>query len=197
VADALTAEQVAQVVSYIAPGFIAWKAYAARVPQPEPSEFALLVRSVVLSLPIVAITNALARALDVDTKRVTTLSYVLLLLVVAAVLGTAVGALRMSARTRSVLGFLRLPYQPESSVYSYLLRLPPTAVVTVQLKDGSKVSGTPAAGPDVTGTTGELMLTNPAWWDSNAELWQTEGAGGAVIVALEQIRTVTLDRSPL
>lgn len=195
-ADVLTADQVAQVVSFIAPGFVARIAYAGRFQRREPQQFSLLVSSVVLSLPLVAAATALARWLGVSYTKVTDLGYVLLLFGLSFAVGWSAALLRARRPVRQVLARLGLSYQPEGSIYAQtLLALPPEAVVTVECSDGRKISGTPRIGPGpADGGIAELYLTNPAWWDRARGRWVTEGAGGAVIVPLANVHSVTLDR---
>jgi hypothetical protein len=196
VGAALTIEQIAQLIAFVAPGFIARRVFAARYPHREPAQFTQVVSAVVFSLPIVALTNVVARWLGMDPGKVTRLPYVLLLIGLAAVTGYLIAGLWSSSRFRRLFGRLGLAYQPEDSIYAVLLRLPPEAVVTVQLTDGSKLSGTPAAGPGRSDGGNELMITHPAWWNAATGGWTEDGAGGAVIVSLGQVRTITLDREP-
>lgn len=195
-ADIVSAVEVGRIVSYIAPGFVARAAYAARFARPEASQFATLVSSVVLSLPLVALANGLADLVNLD-RSVAELGYVALLLSVSVLAGYLYGAARGSAGVRSAMRMLRLAYQPDASIYAQtLLALPPDAPVTVAFKDGRKLSGTPKLGPgrDTDGVT-ELYLTHPAWWHESSG-WIEKGAGGAVIVPLSEIQTLTLDRDP-
>jgi hypothetical protein len=196
-ADVVTAQDVAHLVAYVAPGFFARATYAARFGRAEASEFATLVTSVVLSLPIVALAGALADGLGI-ARDVTELGYVVLLLGTAIVGGYLVAAIRASNDGRRLLRALRLAYQPDSSIYAQtMLSLPAAAPVTVAFKDGRKLSGTPKLGPGLASDgVAELYLTYPAWWDAAAGAWATEGAGGAVIVPLSEVQSVTLDRDP-
>jgi uncharacterized protein DUF6338 len=196
-AVALTADEVGQIVSYIAPGFAARRAYAGRFPHPDPSEMTLLVSSVVLSLPIVALAVTLGPAFGIDEADPTDLAYVTLLLGIAVLGGYAFAAVRALPRTRAALAKIGLAYQPEGSVWAQaLLGLPADAVVTVEFTDGRKLSGTPSMGPALAGSEPmQLCLTHPAWWDPHRQSWVAEGAGGAVIVPLDQIHSVTVGGS--
>ena len=198
-AQALTAEQVAQVVTFIAPGFFARVSYTSRFPRREPQQAALLIISVVLSLPLVALTNAVARPLRIDPTKVTSLPYVLLLLGVSMLAGYLTAASRAWRLCRAALAFLGLVYQPEGSLYAQtLLALPPEAVITVEFTDGRKISGTPRIGPGLAGDgIAELYLTHPAWWDPVRAQWAEQDAGGGVIVPLENVHSLTLDRDPV
>src|SRR6266496_2183899 len=184
--EALTAEQVAQVVTFLAPGFAARLVYTARFRQREPGEFTILVLSVVASLPLVAVTNAVARRVGIAHTTVTALPYVALLLGVSVLVGYLVALLRGWPMTRNILGRLGLAYQPEESIYAQtMLALPPGAAVTIEFTDGRKLSGTPRIGPGLAGEEIEaLCLTHPAWWDPASQRWREDGAGGAVIVPL-------------
>jgi Family of unknown function (DUF6338) len=194
--EALTAEEVGQLVTFIAPGFFARLIYTGRFPRREPQEFALLISSVVFSLPLVALTNAVAPLLGIDDTNVTDLPYVLLLLTLAMLAGYLAATVRGWPRARELLARIGLVYQPESSIYAQtLLALPEDAVVTVEFNDGRKLSGTPRLGPGLaTEDIAELYLTHPSWWDPTRAEWVESGAGGGVIVPLENVHSVTLDR---
>jgi hypothetical protein len=198
VAAALTADEVGQLVTFIAPGFVARLAYSGRFPRKEPQEFTALVSSVVLSLPLVALTKAVAGPIGIDETEVTDVAYVALLLGLSAMIGYLVAAIRGWPRARYVLAGIGLAYQPESSIYAQtMLALPADAVVTIEFTDGRKLSGTPRLGPGLaTEDIAEIVLTHPAWWDPVASTWVEEGAGGAVIAPIERVQTVTLDRDP-
>jgi hypothetical protein len=198
-ADVLTGQQVAQVVSYIAPGFLARTAYLARFPRREPQQFTLLVWAVVISLPLVAVTARLARIIRIDPANVTAVSYVALLLGLSLFAGYIAAMVRGSRLARLTLGRIGLVYQPEQSIYAQtLLGLPPDAVVTISFTDGRKLSGTPRLGPGGTQEDiAELYLTHPAWWNESSNEWVETGAGGGVIAPLRNVHSITLDRDAI
>jgi hypothetical protein len=198
VAEAFTAQQVGQVVAFVAPGFFARLSYNARFPSKSPEEFTLIVTAVVVSLPLVAITNALCKPLGISIQNVLTLPYVSLLIGLSVVAGYLAATIRAARGVRLLLSRFGLAYQPEGSVYAQtMLALRPSATVTVELLDGRRLSGTPRIGPGSTeDSVDELYITHPAWWDATARTWTDEGAGGGVIVPLGQVRCVTLDHDP-
>jgi len=141
VADvALTADQVGQVVTYVAPGFVALLGYRARFPRPDRPPGEVLIVSAVLSLPLVAIASLLP-----GNQRPTQLGYVALLVLGSGALGYLVAWLRGTEWARSGLArVLDYRQEPEGSIYAQTLKkLPPDSPVTVEFKDGRLVSGTP------------------------------------------------------
>jgi hypothetical protein len=198
VATGITAEEVGQLVSFIAPGYVARWAYMSRFPHRELPEFSMVVATVVTSLPLVAIAGALASLIGIGDTKVTDLRYVALLLGISWVAGYAVGAVRGSPRIRQLLVRVGLIYQPEGSIYAQtLLGLPPEATVTIEFTDGRKLSGTPKLGPGLAGEgIDELYVTHPAWWNPATASWSESGAGAGVIVPLANVHSVTLDRDP-
>jgi hypothetical protein len=194
----ITAQQVGQVVAYIAPGFFATLAYNFKFPRARADEFTLLVTAVVISLPLVSLADAIAHCAKISTS-VTNISYVLLLLGVSIAAGYGLAQLRSVDAVRKLLGILGSPYQPESSIYAQtMLRLPPDAWVTIEFTDGRRLAGTPRSGPGLAHENiEELLITYPQWWDPQKAEWNAESAGKAVIVPINQIHSVTFDRDPI
>lgn len=192
---ALSADDVGRIVQYVAPGFFARVSYEARFPQPERSALNTTIWSVAASLPLVAIGNGLADALD-TTMAATDWQYVAVLLVPAVIAGYTVAWVRGRRIVRTWLRWLGLHHQPDGSLYAQtMLGLSPGTPVTVELADGRKLSGTPRAGPSLAEeAVEEIVLTHPAWLGEHG--WEPEGAGKAVLVPLSQVRTVTYAEDP-
>lgn len=192
----VSAEQVAQIVSFVAPGFFARAAYSLRFPHNKLDEFTAVVASVVVSLPLVAIANVAARKLGIPLSP-TDIKYLCVLIGGSLLIGYVAGWLRNLPSVRRSLSRI-LPYQPDPSNYArMLLALPSSAVVTVEFTDGRRVSGTPVAGPGVAeDKISDLVLTHPAWLDLRSGQWTEDGTGGAIIIPLSQVHNVTLDRDP-
>lgn len=192
-ADVLTAEQVGQVLTYIAPGYFARSAYTARFPCPDPPHFNVLVTSVATSLPLVAAANGLAELLSIPA-RPTNLGYVALLLGLSMVVGYCFAALREPQWVRQRLAAIGITSQPEALLTTQVLKPLSDRFVTVNFKDGRKLSGVPKAGP-VLPDDGikELYLTYPAWWDDERnDFAETDENEAAVLVWIDEIHNITI-----
>lgn len=192
----LTAEEVGNVVQYVAPGYFARVAYQARYPQADVSTLNVVVWSVAASLPLVALGNRLADELSIDHVP-THWEYVAALLVPAVLLGYLAAALRSLGWVRRALGAIGLHHQPDGSLYALtMLQLPAAAPVTLELQDGRILSGTPRAGPSYAeDDVDELVLTNPAWRVQDGS-WSVAGAGKAMLVPLREVKSITFAEDP-
>lgn len=191
----LSADDVGHIVQYIAPGFFARVAYEARFPAAERSALSVVVWSVAASLPLVAIAKAIADGLGIQID-VADWKYVLLLLGLAALAGYLTAAARSWTPIRTLLAKIGLHHQPDGSLYALtMLGLSPAAVVVVETQDGRKVSGTPRAGPSYAeDAVNEIVLTHPEWMTLDG--WSAEGAGAALLVPLETVKSITFSEDP-
>ncbi len=187
----LDAAQVGEVVTYVAPGFLAQLGYRTRFPAPERSAGQTLIISVVLSLPLVAVADALISGAHTATS----LSYVLAVTVGSFAVGYVLACLRGRRRVKDALGWLGYRSPPEGSIYAQTLKhLPPEEAVVVEMKDGRRIYGTPRTGPEFEGDgIHELYLTHTEARISDTE-WQPAGAG--VIVPLDEISNIVLFMDP-
>ena len=188
----LDANAVGQVVTYVAPGFLAFLGYRARYPSVNRPAGELLIISVVASLPLVALVAAMLPG----GQDATELGYVSLLLLLGFALGYVVALLRGTARIKGALGRLGYRIQPEGTIYAQTLqRMSEDAPVTVQLKDGPRFSGCPRNGPQCKDDgINELYLVYVQVQD-DAGAWQAVG-GPAVIVPFSEIRYIVLSEEP-
>jgi predicted permease len=195
VADAPTSEEVARILTYVAPGFFARVGYTARFPQREQQHFYALVVSVAASVPLVAMGNAIANAIGIDHDP-TDAAYIALLLAPAIVVGYLAAAVRGSERTRRFLRRLSIPFEPEATIYEQtLLKLPYDAQVTILFKDGRTLAGYPAKGPGIgDDEPRELYITSARWWDSKGNKW--EGQAPGAIVNLEEVVSILMSADP-
>lgn len=186
----LNATEVGEVVTYVAPGFLAQLGYRARFPAPEPDAGRVLIVSVVLSLPLVALANLMP-----GSHKPTQLLYVLALTAGAFVLGYVVACARGRDRVKGWLERFEYHIQPEGTIYAQTLRrMSAPGAVVIELKDGRRVWGTPRRGPEHKDDgINELYLTHPeAEWPDGT--WQTVGAG--LIVLLSEVSTIALSEDP-
>jgi len=193
----VNAEDVGQVVLYVAPGFFARLAYEARFPQRERSSLHTVVWGIAASLPLVAVGDGIASLVGV-AKAPTDYAYVATLLIPAVLIGYFVALLRAWRLIRRMLGWLGLRHQPEGSLYAQtMLALSSDAVVTLELLDGRRLSGTPRAGPSLAeDDVDELVLGHPAWLKPDGS-WDEESSGEAVLIPLTQISNVSFSEDPM
>jgi len=187
----LDATQVGEVITYVAPGFLAQLGYRARYPAPERSAGQVLIISVVMSLPLVALADWLVGGSHKPTRLV----YVVVLTVGAFALGYGVGLLRGRKFARKLLAGLDYRIQPEGTIYAQTLKhMSPAAPVLIELKDGRRLSGTPRNGPESSDDgINELYLTHPEATDKDGN-WYSVGAG--IIVPLGEVSTIVLSEDP-
>lgn len=187
----LDATQVGDVITYVAPGFLAQLGYRARYPAPERSAGQVLIISVVISLPLVALADALIGG----PHKATQLDYVIALIAGSFVLGYLLALARGRRGMKRVLGWMDYRSEPEGSIYAQTLRhMSPTAPVLIELKDGRRVSGTPRNGPENKDDgINELYLTHPEA-EGDGGQWYSVGAG--LIVPLAEVSNIVLSEDP-
>jgi hypothetical protein len=192
-ADVLTAEQVGQVLIYVAPGYFARSAYTARFPCPDQPHFNVLVTSVATSLPLVAAAHGLGELLDIPAQP-TSLGYVALLLGLSMLVGYCFAALREPQWVRKRLAGIGITSQPEALLTTQVLKPLSDRFVTVNFKDGRKLSGVPKAGPVLPDDgINEFYLTYPAWWDDEQnDFVETGEDEAAVLVWIDNIHNITV-----
>jgi hypothetical protein len=108
----LDATEVGQVLAYVVPGFLAQLGYRARYPAPERSAGQVLVVSVVLSFPLVALADPGISGAHKPTEA----GYVLALTAGSFIIGYLVALLRGMRSIRTVLSWLGYRIAPEGEV---------------------------------------------------------------------------------
>jgi len=196
VADvAVSAEDVGNVLTYVAPGFFAYAVYRSRLEQARPEATQQLVVAIAASVPLVALGNLVADALNIG-RSVADAGYVLCLLATGVVVGYLLASVRTRDRTRRAFRRLGLMRAPEASVFARTLGPLKGASVTVQLKDKRKVSGSALLWPSTAEDgVGELYLSGPAWWSPKTNDFIEAGQG--LILRLDEVQSITLSRDPL
>ena len=187
----LDATQVGDVVTYVAPGFLAQLGYRMRFPAPERSSGQTLIISVVLSLPLVALADALISGSHAATR----LLYVVVLTLGSFVIGYLLACARARKEVKELLGRLQYRSPPEGSIYAQTIKhLPPAEPIEIEMKDGRRIYGTPRTGPEFEGDgIHELYVTHPEARVPGSE-WQSAGAG--VIVPLGEVSNIVLFMDP-
>lgn len=187
----LEASQVGDVVTYIAPGFLAQLGYRARFPAPERSSGQTLIISVVISLPLVALADAVIEGSHSATR----LFYAVALTAGSFVVGYLLACVRGTKVAKALLAGVEYRSPPEGSIYAQTLKhLPPAAPILIEMKDGRRISGTPRSGPEFRDDgIDELYLTHPEAQGPDKQ-WYSVGAG--VIVPLREISNIVLSEDP-
>jgi hypothetical protein len=194
--DVLTATEVANVLTFVAPGFFALGAYRFEFPRRPRERFETLVVSAAASVPLVALTELIRDWLGVNRNPLGP-GYVALLLGVSIVSGYGFARLRGSATTRRALRKAGLRQEPEDTPFLRVLRglSDPEAQATVTFKDGAILSGTPSLFTSDLESPRELFVTNPRWWVPEIEEW-TPRTDGGVLVSLDQVWAIEFNRTP-
>jgi hypothetical protein len=188
----LNANAVGDVVTYVAPGFLAYSGYRLRYPDASRAPGEVLIISVVTSLPLVALVMALLPGAQKPSQ----LGYVALLLVFALVVGYLAALARGTGAAKGALGRLGYRMEPEGSMYAQTLRhLPSDAAVLVELKDGRRITGCPRNGPQHKDDgINELYIVYPMARDVDGNLVDIGGEG--IIVPLSEVSNIVLAVDP-
>jgi hypothetical protein len=188
---ALSATDVAEVLSFVAPGYLAQLGYRARYPAPERSSGQVLVVSVVLSLPLVAAVDAAISG----SHKPTQLGYVFALTAGSFAIGYLLALVRGTWPVRAVLSWLGYRSQPEGSMWAQTLKhMTPSARVLIELKDGRRILGVPRRGPETQDDgINELYLVYPTAPTADGE---QAYVGEGIIVPLSEVSSVVLEEDP-
>jgi hypothetical protein len=186
------ANAVGQVVTYVAPGFLTFLGYRARYPGPDRPAGEVLIISVVISLPLVALLGAVLPG----AQHAMQFGYVALLLVSALALGYGASLLRGQHWMKRLLGALGYRLEAEGTIYAQTLKhMSPGGSVLVELKDGRRVWGCPRSGPQSKDDgVNELFLVYPEAQDGAGGDWVP--VGPAAIIPLSEVSHVVLSEEP-
>jgi hypothetical protein len=189
---ALDANAVGQVITYVAPGYLAYFGYRLRYPGPDRPAGEVLIISVVISLPLVALVSAVLPG----SQKPTQLGYVALLLTVGLIGGYVAALARRRPRMKRFLAWLGYRMEPEGSIYSQTLaHMSDEATVLVEFKDGRRVTGCPRNGPQHKDDgINELYLVYPQALDDDGQPVPIKGAG--LIVPLSEVSNIVLGEDP-
>jgi hypothetical protein len=198
-ADVISAKDVPQLLTLVAPGFFARVAYGWVLPRKADGELPTLVTSVALSLPLVALASYLAKKLSLRPDA-TELGYVALLLGLSLGTGYVAGRLRCWSKVRRVL--LRLGHRSDPTA-SVLVRTvmemdDSKGQVTINFKDGKRpLAGTPRfATEDPETAEQQLYVDHFMWWNLKERTWSQRKDRGGVLVRLDEVRSIELNREP-
>jgi hypothetical protein len=195
-------QDVANILTFLAPGYFAIQVYSLIYAKRERDFSRLVIESVIYSLPIVTLANILWEKL-LGQKAVSSLNvkYALLLLLTAVLVGLAVTLLRQKWPIKNIARKFGLGSPNEDFVKTQLFRVdakdPAHNAVTVKLKSGQVFSGTVDRlsryvfdGPNY------YYFSNLAWYNQKKRKWE-EREGGIMVERgeVEYIETPKLKRS--
>lgn len=195
-------QDVANIVTLIAPGYFALRVYSLAYIEREEREFPrLLIESVVYSLPIVTIVNIMwLYIFRQESTSSLNVGYVSLIILIAFITGLIASFMRTKWPVKQIATKLGLDPPDEDFVKLQLLRVDVTnrnkSAITVQLKSGAVFSGTidrlsryNSNGPNY------YYFANLAWFNEDTNEWD-EREGGIIIERseIEYIETPKLAR---
>ncbi|MDB5185959.1 MAG: hypothetical protein JWL85_482 [Candidatus Saccharibacteria bacterium] len=197
-------QDVANIVTFIAPGYFAIQIYSLVYAKKERDFSRLLIESVVYSLPIVTLANFLwqkvFRQAAVENLNV---AYAFTLLLTAVAVGGAVTALRVRWPIKHIAARYGLGSPNEDFVKTQLLRIdlkdPHNNAITVTLKSGAVFSGTIdrfSLSRYAQDAPQHYYFTNLAWFNDETDMWE-EREGGLIVERseIEYIETPKLKDS--
>lgn len=187
--NAITLQNVADIVTFVAPGYFLLQVYSLVYAKHERSVSRLIIESAVWSLPLVAGTNVLwekllhrAPASSLSTE------YALLLVGVSVAVGLAVSVMRVHPPIKQLAYMVGRGAPDEDFVRSQFARLKRGDPVTVTLKSGRVFSGVPTNGSIyASGSTQRYYFDDLAW--------ATRGGGwdvrpGGLLVAMSEVEYI-------
>lgn len=182
----VTLQDVANVITFVAPGFVALRTYGIVYAKGEKDFAQLVVLSIICSLPIVAAYNFTFGLKEVAS---TTAPYVLGLVMFSSAIGLLSAALRRSRVVRKIASRLRFPEPDEDFVKTQFNKLGQGEPVTVKLKNGELFSGTPQGGSLYrAGQPRPYFFSNVAWFDAEKEQWDERP--GSIIIDLNDVEYI-------
>jgi hypothetical protein len=142
----VTLQDVANIVTFVAPGYFAIQVYSLVYAKKERDFSRLLIESIVYSLPIVTLANVIWRSFSQETISSLSMSYAALVFAIALLSGAVVTFLRTRSFVLKATARIGLGSPDEDFVKTQLLRIdvkdPEKSAVTVKLKTGAVFSGT-------------------------------------------------------
>ena len=194
----MTAAEVANVLTFVAPGFFALAAYRYEFPRRARDRSEALVVSVAASVPIVALTEVVRGWIGVERNPLG-LGYVALLLGLSLVAGYAVARLRGADAARRLLRKLGFHREPEDTPFIHALRgirSESDAQITVTFKDGDVLGGTPESWSSEPDDRLQVFVTHYRWYDRKAGAWGERRDEGGVLVSIDDTCSIEFDRTP-
>jgi hypothetical protein len=186
-------QDVATIVTFVAPGYFAIQIYSLMHAKRDREFSRLLIESVVYSLPIVALGSVVWHVFFQQPPQSIDVLYVALLIGVALVTGALAGWLRMHWPIERLSSWLHIDEPNSNFIKSEFRRInttkPETSAVTIRLKSGATFSGTIDQMSRYTHNEQlHFSFTNIAWYDSTKNKWDERT--GNIIVARDEIEYI-------
>lgn len=191
---AVSLQDIANIVSFVAPGYFAMQVYSLVYAKKERDFSKLLIESVIFSLPIVALSNIIWEQI-LNCKPVVGISakYTLLLTIIAVTGGIIATLLRKRWPFKDIALLFGLGSPNGDFVKTQLERIDvndaDNSSVTVSLKNGSIFSGT-SDRIDRYSHDGPLYyyFANLAWYNKHSDAWEEQDGG--IIVERSEIEYI-------
>jgi hypothetical protein len=183
----LTLQDVASLVSFVAPGYFAIRTYSLVYAKGEKDLSRLLVESIVFSLPLVSIYNFFWRHFSPSSNLTpTSVRYVLPLLFLSIMAGYLASYFRTRSPVKAGLKWAGLPGPDEDFIRTQFRKLRRSDTVTVTLRNNEVFSGVPQSGNVFRGgMPRQYYFNNIAWYNKKTDKW--EERGGSLIIDLADI----------
>lgn len=187
-------QDVATIVTFIAPGYFAMQIYSLMHAKREREFSRLLIESIVYSLPIVALAQVIWRTFSVHVPSSFEMSYVMLLIGLAIIAGIIVAFMRLRWPLKQLANLLNINEPNHDFVKAELERIDTsrasTSAVTVQLKSGTVFSGTVDSISRHTQDDAPMHFNfaNIAWFNETTGRWDERE--GNVIIARDEIEFI-------
>lgn len=197
--DIVSLQDVANIVTFIAPGYFAIQVYSLIYAKKDRDFPRLLIESVVYSLPIITLVNVIwQNFLGHEIVTSLNIGYAILMLTTAFIVGLLATIFRTRWPIKHFTSKIGWPSPDEDFVKTQLLRVdvtnPKKSAVTVKLKSGAIFSGTvDRLSRYVHGGAMYYYFANLAWFNEVTEEWE-EREGGIIVRRdeVEYIQTPSL-----
>jgi hypothetical protein len=191
---AVSLQDIANIVTFIAPGYFAITIYAIKYAKSERSISRLVIESMVWSLFFVAINNYIWEKL-LNHSPATSLNkeYILILLTVAVIAGFVAAELRLRWPIKQIASRLGVDSPHEDFVKTHFIGLQSGDFVSVKLKSGTAFSGRPTSGSIYTKDgPRKYCFEDIAWYDDDKHSW--EETDNTIMVDLREIEYIVSPR---
>ena len=190
----ITLDNVASIVTFIAPGYFALKAYSLVYSKGEREFSQQLVVSAVCSLPIVSAYNFLWHSIFHGRLAPTpSAGYALPLVCLSIAAGLLIAYARRMPLVRTLARRLHLPAPEEDFIRLQFSKLRKGEAVAVTLKNDEIFSGTPQGGSTFKGDEPHhYYFSNIAWFDEKAQKWNERP--GSLIIDLNEVSYIATPR---
>jgi hypothetical protein len=174
---------VANIITFVAPGYFALVVYA-HIFTKGPKDFSrLLIESVIFSLPIVTLTHFVWEfILRQQTVQTISVGYAALLIALSVIIGLVAAYTRTHWPVKSLATHFGFGSPDEDFIRAQFARLRyKNGSVAITLKSGGTFSGTPKRGTIYAqGETQKYYFDNIAWYNLKSGKWE-EGTGGLIL----------------